>query len=250
MRERHVGLALIAGLLMTGTAVRPSRAQGAPAHPAGGTAVADAAPDSPNVRGALAGSLKLLFLEHGVRIAAQEKTRRELGGSFFGDYKRSVRMPRTWGDTDGWVVNYVGHPLHGAAAGFIWASHDPVTRRAEFGRNSRYWATRWRAVAWSAGYSLQFELGPFSEASIGNVGKRPETIGWVDHVMTPLGAFGVIAAEDAVDRLLLGRLEDRIGHPAARALLRMALNPARSMANVAMSRPPWHRDTRPLVGRE
>lgn len=53
---------------------------------------------------------------------------------------------------------------------------------------------------WSAAYSLQFEIGPLSEASIGNVGMRPETTGWVDDVVTPLGAFGLIVAEDALDR--------------------------------------------------
>jgi hypothetical protein len=52
-------------------------------------------------------------------------------------------------------------------------------------------------MAWAAGYSLQFEIGPLSEASIGNVGMRPQTTGWVDYVVTPLGAFGLIAAEDA-----------------------------------------------------
>ena len=55
-------------------------------------------------------------------------------------------------------------------------------------------------MVFSAAYSLQFEIGPLSEASIGNVGMRPETTGWVDHVITPMGAFGLIVVEDALDR--------------------------------------------------
>ena len=46
-------------------------------------------------------------------------------------------------------------------------------------------------------YSFQFEFGPLSEASIGNVGLRPNTTGWVDHVITPVGALGFMVAEDA-----------------------------------------------------
>ena len=53
---------------------------------------------------------------------------------------------------------------------------------------------------WAAAYSLQFEFGPLSEASVGNVGMHPETTGWVDRVVTPVGAFGLIVAEDALDR--------------------------------------------------
>lgn len=86
------------------------------------------------------------------------------------------------------------HPGNGAAAGFIWASHDPDSPAAEHGFASEYWFSRVLATTWSAAYSLQFELGPFSEASIGNVGRNPSTTGWVDHVMTPLCGFGVMVA--------------------------------------------------------
>src|SRR6185295_7735220 len=111
--------------------------------------------------------------------------------------------PRQWKDGDGWLVNYVGHPLHGAAAGYIFLAHDPRSRHEEFGINVHYWSTRWRAMAWSAGYSLQFEIGPLSEASIGNVGLNPDTTGWVDYAVTPVGAGTVMVVEDALDRYLV-----------------------------------------------
>lgn len=46
-----------------------------------------------------------------------------------------------------------------------------------------------------------------SEASLGNVGLRPNTTGWVDHVVTPAGALGFMAAEDALDRYVIVRIE-------------------------------------------
>jgi hypothetical protein len=112
-------------------------------------------------------------------VAFQGKTRRELGGNFFGDYKRSLRIPETWDDGDGWAVNYVGHPIHGAASGFIWLDHEDGSHDPKLGFSKEYWASRGRATAWAAVYSVQFEFGPFSEASIGNVGLRPNTTGWL-----------------------------------------------------------------------
>lgn len=198
-----------------------------------------------DVLGAFTDSLKLLFIEHGVRVAFQAKTRSELGGNFWADYRRSVRIPGQWGDTDGGLINYLGHPIHGAAAGYIWLDHEPHAQ-PEFTLRRRYWSSRGRAMAWAAGYSLQFELGPFSEASIGNVGLRPETAGWVDHVVTPVGAYALIVAEDALDRFVVKWLEARVGNQFARMLIRLAANPGRTLSNGTMGRPPWYRDGRPL----
>jgi hypothetical protein len=198
-----------------------------------------------DVVGAFTGSFKLLLMEHAWRVAFQEKTRRELGGNFWTDYRRSVRMPGQWADTDSWWVNYIGHPIHGAAAGYIWLDRDPRAP-VENSVAREYWTSRGRAAAWAAAYSLQFEIGPFSEASIGNVGLRPETTGWVDHVVTPAGAFGWIVVEDALDRFVARRIEARLRNPLLRLPVRLALNPARVLSNTATGRAPWHRDGRPL----
>jgi hypothetical protein len=198
-----------------------------------------------DVLGTFTDSLKLLFLEHGFRVAFQEKTRRELGGNFWGDYRRSVRIPSQWEDTDAWWVNYIGHPVHGAAAGYLWIDHEPGAP-ADISLERRYWSSRGRATAWAAAYSLQFEIGPLSEASIGNVGMRSETTGWVDHVVTPVGAFGLIVAEDALDRFLVRWVETRVRNRFVRATLRLALNPGRTLSNTSTGRAPWHRAGRPL----
>jgi len=78
-------------------------------------------------------------------------------------------------------------------------------------------------------HSLQLEIGPLSEASIGNVGMRGETSGWVDHVITPVGAFGFLVAEDAVDRYFVQWAEQRIHNPLARIVIRFAANPGRTL---------------------
>ena len=201
-----------------------------------------------DVLGAFTDSLKLLMIEHGIRIGFQEKTRQELGGPFWKDYSRSVRLPPQWEDTDSWGVNYIGHPIHGAASGYIWLDHDPAAPK-QITFDNRYWASRARATAWALSYSIQFEIGPLSEASIGNVGMRPETTGWVDHVVTPIGAFGFMIAEDAVDHYFVKWAEEHVPNPLFRVMIRLAANPSRTLSNTASGKYPWHRPDRPLRGR-
>jgi hypothetical protein len=183
----------------------------------------------------LSASLRLLVLEHGVRLATESKTRQALAGSFLGDYTRSVRWPRQWSDGDGWQVNYVGHPVHGAAAVWLWLEHAPP--RAKGLRP--YMTSRATAAMFAGLYSLQFEMGPLSEASVGNIGLRPETIGWADHVVTPIGAFGVMLLEDVLDRSVLPWVERKTSNPIVRALARMALNPGKGVAHLSQGRAPW-----------
>jgi hypothetical protein len=156
------------------------------------------------------------------------------------------KIPATWEDGDPWCVNYVGHPVHGGAAGFIWLDHEDGAHDPELGFSRRYWSSRGRAVAWAAAYSVQFEFGPLSEASIGNVGLRPGTTGWVDHIVTPAGALGFMVAEDAVDRYLITLVESWTGNRVIRATVRTILNPSRALSNIAQGRTLWHRPGRPL----
>jgi len=186
------------------------------------------------------------MLEHAGRVVFQEKTRRELGGPFFSDYAHSIRMPHTWNDGDRWPINYIGHPIHGAAAGFIWLEHDSRAAPPSDGFNRDYWTSRGRASLWAAFYSLQFEVGPMSEASIGNVGMDPRTTGWVDYVVTPLGALGIIVTEDAIDRYVIHRLETSTDKRPLQILFRLLLNPSRSLSNIALGRSPWARQDRRL----
>jgi hypothetical protein len=191
-------------------------------------------------------SIALLAIEHGIRVASQPKTRDELSGRFWSDYRRSLHLPKHWEDTDPWYVNYIGHPIHGAAAGYLWLDNDPhAPLTIEF--DNRYWASRGRAAAFAAAYSFQFEVGPISEASIGNVGLRPQTTGWVDYVVTPTGAFGLVIAEDLLDKFLVQWTERHTTNRVWRASLRLIFGPARAMSNTAAGHLPWYRPDRALA---
>lgn len=198
-------------------------------------------------RPALGQSMRALLAQHGWRLAFQPGTRRLLGGPFFKDWGRSVKATSGWGDGDHWIINYALHPIQGAGTGYIQVQNDPLARGVEFGNTPEYWHSRLRALAWNTAYSVQFEVGPISESSIGNVGYRKGTSGYVDHVMTPLGGFAVMIAEDALDKYVIRKWEDRTRSVAKRTFYRIALNPCRSLANAVRGKGPWHRENRSLV---
>jgi len=138
--------------------------------------------------------------------------------------------------------------MQGAVTGFIQVQNDPVGRRASITDGSVYWKSRLKAMAWSAAYSTQFELGPYSEASIGNVGQTPGTMGYVDLVVTPTGGLGIMLAEDAFDQFVVARLERRVNPPTMR-VLRMVFSPNRTVANLLRFKKPWRRDNRDYTPR-
>ena len=193
---------------------------------------------------ALVQSTIFLGIQHSFRLVTEPGTRSELKGPFFRDWGLSVKQFGGWGDRDPFLVNYIGHPMMGAATGFIQVQNDPRYRRVEFGSSELYFRSRLRALAYSAVYSAQFEFGPLSEASIGNVGKDDGTMGAVDLVVTPIGGLGFMVAEDALDRYVVRRVEQWTGNRVVRLLVRSFLNPNRSFANTMRLKYPWHRDTR------
>ena len=239
-------------LALVVAAYAPAQEAAAPASAAPSAAASTSqapAVEKIDTKGIIKDSFSLLMVQHTARILFQEKTRRELRGPFWQDYVDSVHMPKSWGDGDGWLMNYVGHPIMGAASGFVFLANDPKSGKEEFGLSTRYWETRWRPVVFAALYSVQFEIGPVSEASIGNVGKNPETTGWSDYVITPLGAMAFLVAEDAVDRYFLRWAEEHVPNKIARIALRCFFGPSRALANGAMGRMPWYRESRPLQWR-
>ena len=193
---------------------------------------------------ALAQSGLFLGVQHAGRMV-QSKTRRELAGPFWSDYFESAASIHTWNDGDSIATNYFGHPVMGAVTGYIQIFNDPRGRRLEFDLSSKqYWKSRLKAMAWAAAYSTQFEIGPISEAAIGNVGKHPPAMAVTDLVVTPFGGFTVMLLEDYLDKRFVSRLE-RGGGMKAR-VYRIVLNPSRSIANMLRWKRPSYRDNRPL----
>ena len=190
---------------------------------------------------------RFLAMEHGFRLLTEPGTRSGLKGSFIRNYGRSVSNLHGWADGDEFYVNYVGHPMQGSVAGFLWAHNDLRYRRAEFGTDPIYWKARLRAAAFIWAYSTQFEIGPVSEASIGGIQATFPQQGFVDHVVTPVIGTAWMLGEDFVDVAIIKRIEDATTNRWVRILTRSSFNPARTFANVLGGRVPWARDTRPGV---
>jgi len=186
-----------------------------------------------------------LGLMHGFRLATEQGTRDELKGPFFGDWFRAVGNMHGWNDGDEFYVNYIGHPMEGAVTGFIFVQNDRKYRRVEFGwHDPNYWRSRLRAMGFAWAYSELFEIGPASEASLGNIQSYYPAYGFVDHVVTPVIGLGWLVAEDALDKFVVKRIEAHTSNVYVRFLARSWLNPSRSYANLMGFRRPWERDTR------
>ncbi len=194
-----------------------------------------------------------LGFQHAFRFTFESSTRTELKGPFFRDYFASVRRLRGWSDGDSFLVNYVGHPMQGAITGFTYTNNDPAARRLEVRLKKEYWKSRLKAAAWSAAYSLQFELGMLGEAALGNVGLKPakgsnHPMGYVDLVVTPVLGTAWLVGEDLLDQHVIRRIEDKTNNRLIRILARCFLNPSRTVANFLRRQEVWYRDDRYLRG--
>jgi hypothetical protein len=196
-------------------------------------------------KGLLLQSGEFLALQHSFRLLTEQGTRDAFKGPYLAGYADAAGGLHGWGDGDEFYVNYVGHPLQGAIAASIWVHNDRDYNGAELGRNSLYWKSRLRALAYSFAYSAQFEIGAVSEASIGKVQRDYPQQGYVDLVVTPVIGLGWVVAEDTIDKYFLQYVERRWSNPHAIALLRTWLTPSKSMANVLALQVPWRRMDRP-----
>jgi hypothetical protein len=194
-------------------------------------------------------SLAFLGIQHAFRMATEAGSRADLKGPFFKDYFKTLGELAAWDDGDPFIVNYIGHPMMGSVTGYIQIQNDPKGIHQEVGLSKAYWKSRLKAFGWSFVYSTQFELGPLSEASFGNVGIRPyeghkHPMAYVDVVVTPVLGTAWLVGEDTMDRYLIRHLENKTRNRAAVALVRGFLNPTRSFANLLRGKWPWYRDDR------
>jgi len=201
-------------------------------------------------------SFTLLMLQHGARLAGDASARTAMTrGPFFSKWFDAAGQQQLtrWNDGDAFVTNYVGHPLMGGVASFLFIQNDPRGRDLTVHNSRQYWTSRLKAMAFTAAYTVQWEIGPLSEASLAHTGsaqyrsrhsgRMTNGTGLVDYIVTPLGGTAVTVAEDLIDRHLLWGLEGRTNNRAA--LLGMSLlNPTRSAANLLRGRAPWYRDGR------
>ena len=184
---------------------------------------------------------------HVFRIVTEPSTRMALHNSVFGGYFKALGAMHGWSDGDGYYENYLGHPIQGAASAYLWLNHDRRYAATEFGSSREYWMSRFRAFGFAWAFSEQFEVGPISEASIGQIQRYCCAYGFVDHVITPTGGMVWVIGEDIIDKYVVREIENRTRNRALRMIARMGLNPPQSFANVMSFRPPWHRQNRPGV---
>jgi hypothetical protein len=184
-------------------------------------------------------------VQHVFRIAREEKTRDKLSGKFWPDYWDSVNGLHTWDDGGKFFTNYISHPLQGGIYGYIWVTNNPTDKLIPFGGRREYWIGRLKSFWWVAAWEAQWKLGPLSEASIGNVGQRPGTLGAVDLVVTPVFGTGLMIGEDAIDRYFTKPLEARVHNRNLVILTRVFTSPSRTAANVFTFHWPWYRADRP-----
>ena len=189
-------------------------------------------------------SLLYLGTMHAFRIATEEGTRKGLHNSVAGGYFKALGAMHGWSDGDSYYENYLGHPLEGGVSGYIWVHNDLRYRKVQFGADRDYWMSRLRAYAFAWAFSEQFEIGLLSEASVGQVQRYCCAYGFVDHVITPNGGLVWMMAGDALDRYVTVPIENKTRNPVVRSLLRSALNPPQTFANLMMLQLPWHRDNR------
>ena len=185
-------------------------------------------------------SLLFLSVQHGYAMT-QPKTRRALKGPFLKDYAKSVRSLHGWSDGGRFFTNYIAHPMQGSLTGFIYVQNDPQAAGQSFSGSGKYWKGRLKALAWSAAWSTQFEIGPISQASIGNVGLSGKQT-YVDLVITPTFGTAMLVMEDIADKYLVRSIERRSSSRIVLILSRMLLNPTRSVANLIQFKKPWYRD--------
>jgi hypothetical protein len=190
-------------------------------------------------------ALGFTVVQHLFRLQ-EEKTRRELAGPFLSDWFKSVsHLGGDWSDHGKPFANYAAHPMGGAVYAHIYRQNDRFRRELEVGEPG-YGGMVLRALLFSAIISVQFELGPLSEASIGNVGMRdPRKMAWGDLVITPVLGTAWMVGEDLIDEKLLKRMDGQ--QIVFRNTVRFFLNPSRTAANLSRGKWPWYR-TRDLDG--
>jgi hypothetical protein len=216
-------------------------------------------------KGLLLQSFAFMMLEDGVRIMTANREDRHLllNKPYWSDYWASLQQfnMRRWNDGDSVLVNYVGHPLQGAIAGYIEEQNDPRGRDTVLSRDPAYWKSQWRAFLWSTVYSTQSEIGPMGEAAIFNEGgytyplhchknetmcqmpiKYTNNTGWVDFIVTPVAGSLWMIGEDALDKFISDPLVHAHPHALGYKILRGGLNPPRSLANLLRGQYPWFRD--------
>jgi hypothetical protein len=216
-------------------------------------------------KGLLLQSFAFDMLQNATRIITADQNDRHLllNKPYWSDYWASLQQfnMRRWNDGDSVKVNYIGHPMEGAIAGYIEVQNDPRGRELQISGNRQYWNSRFRAFLWETAYSTYWEIGPTGETAIFNQGgftypigckkndlaceataKYTNNTGWVDFIITPIVGTLWLLGEDTIDRFISDPLVRRHPNSFGIKMVRASLNPPSSLANILRGHFPWWRD--------
>ena len=189
---------------------------------------------------------------------------------YWRDYKQSLSAwtHSGWNDGDPNMYGYVGHPIQGVAASYIYLQNDPKSETLEFSKTKAYWRSRLMATLWNAAYSTQWNIGPLSEATVEKYGTKQRSpwnqngswpcttkncytgMGQIDLVMTPVGGFGWLVGEDILDRFITRRVEGATRNRFLIDAIRCGLDPIRVGTNILHGKRPWYRPSRDGIRRK
>ena len=189
-------------------------------------------------RSLLRDSIVLLLVQQTYRLTLEDATTREnLGGPFFKDWFASASTLCCWDDGDRRTTNYLFHPLLGSTSSFVFANNHRASQETPIGTSGRYWKAKGAQGLYSFIYSLNYEIGPLSEASIGNVGLKRGEMTYCDFVLTPAIGLLISIGEDAARLHIIDRVKRN--HLYWGNTLAVLLNPTRAVANVVGGKRPW-----------
>ncbi len=216
-------------------------------------------------RGLIWQSVEFNVIENGFRVSSDHVMRDTLAHRpFWHNYGVSMNQfnMRRWNDGDTFIVNYIGHSLHGSVAAMIEIQNSPTDRRLQWG-DPGYTKSRFKGFLWATVFSTHSEISPAGEPGIGNEGgftygkdclykctaanfhpgdKYTNDTGWVDFIATPTTGMLWVVTEDVIDKYLTGPLVRKHPGRAWPLVVRGSLNPSRSFSNALRWREPWYRD--------
>jgi hypothetical protein len=212
--------------IVQGITVEPTAASASVAH-----AAADYRDTGIDWRPVLNQSMLFLTSQHLVRFS-EDRTYNRLGGPFLKDWFDSVRSLNRFNDGGHLFTNWIAHPAMGSLTTHILGQNDPEYLANKIGSGNGYWRAKGKQFIFATVYSAQFEIGPLSESSLGNIHQAG-----IDLVLTPtLGTLWSVG-EDLAAQHVLSPL--RAKHPIWANTLTIVLNPSRSFANVLAFKRPW-----------
>ena len=236
------GLTLVAAAVLPAVAQEleqpdtTATVQGIAVEPAAGNASAAQSLADHHDRGidwrpVLSESLLFLTAQHLARFV-EDKTAKRLGGPFVNDWFDSVRSLNRFSDGGKITTNWVAHPMMGSVATHILGQNDPEYLENKVGSGDRYWRAKGKQFLFATVYSIQFEIGPLSESSLGNIHQAG-----IDFVLTSsLGTLWSVGEDLAAQHVLRPM---RATHPKWANTLTVLLNPTRAFANVLAFKRPW-----------